>query len=97
MMDHYKTIRVCPVRSQITIDADLYPGSSYLGKRPRSNSNQDVAQLISSCDAEQTKLDEYLDTCAFVMHESLSDGNGILLRGSQILQEKALKLLQSYN
>jgi len=82
MMDHQKTIRVCPVRSQINIDPDLYPGSSHLGKRPRKDSSEDVAKLISDCEVEQTKLDEYLDICAFVMHDSVSDGNGLLLRGS---------------
>jgi hypothetical protein len=31
------------------------------------------------------------------MHDSLSDCNGLLLRGSHILQEKALRLLKSYD
>jgi len=39
--------------------------------------------LVSNCEIEdQQKLDEYLETCAFVIFESFSDANGLLLRGS---------------
>ena len=42
-------------------------------------------------------LREYLDLCHFVMQEANSNLNGMLLRGSSLYEEKAMKILAEHN
>ena len=46
---------------------------------------------------DSEELKEYLDLCDFVMREASSNLNGMLLRGSSLYQEKAMKILAEHN
>ena len=42
-------------------------------------------------------MTEYLDLCKFIMRDANPDCNGILLRGSSMIEDKALKFLTDYD
>ena len=42
-------------------------------------------------------MEDYLELCDFVMREASSSCNGLLLRGSSLYHERAIKLLVEYN
>ncbi len=52
---------------------------------------------MSNCETDELKTNEYLDLCRFLMRESSPECNGMLLRGSSMIEDKALQLLRSYN
>lgn len=100
MNDHERAIKVCALTAQIKVDDDFprlkqyepSPEQPALGKRLHHEQS-----LVSTCDLDETKTQDYLDLCKFVMRDASPDCNGILLRGSSLLEEKSLHLLRSYD
>jgi len=66
------------------------PQRSILGKRSLTE------RLVSSCDYDEERMNAYLDLCQFVMRDAAPECNGLLLRGSSLYEENAIKLLNQY-
>ena len=66
------------------------PQRSILGKRSLTE------RLVSSCDYDEDRMNAYLDLCQFVMRDAAPACNGLLLRGSSLYEENAIKLLNQY-
>lgn len=64
-------------------------------KREREDYRDPI--LIYDTEANDSRLEEYLDLCRFVMNDASAHCRGLFLRGSSLYYERAIKLLSGLN